>query len=55
MDGDIQILGKMCDELERKRKKNREERGKGKNRASSGVRRVYVGRPLVPVRAKNQY
>ena len=37
-------MGKMCDELERKRGKNREERGKGKNRASSGGRRVYVGR-----------
>ena len=35
----------MCDELERKREKNREERGNGKNRASSGGRRVYVGRP----------
>ena len=33
----------------------REERGKGKNRASSGGRRVYVGRPLVPVRDTNQY
>ena len=43
MDGGLQILGKMCDELERKREKNREERGKGKNRASSGGRRVYVG------------
>ena len=43
MDGGLQILGKMCDELERKREKNREERGKGKNRESSGGRRVYVG------------
>ena len=38
MDGGLQILGKMCDELQRKREKNREERGKGKNRASSGVK-----------------
>ena len=29
-------MGKMCDELERNREKNREERGKRKNRASSG-------------------
>ena len=55
MDGGLQILGKMCDELERKREKNGEERGKGKNRASSGGRRVYVGRPLAPVRATNRY
>ena len=55
MDGGLQILGKMCDELERKREKNREERGKGKNRASSGGRRVYVGRPLVPVRDTARY
>ena len=27
MDGGLQILGKMCDELERKREKNRERRG----------------------------
>ena len=55
MDRGLQILGKMCDELERKREKNREERGKGKNRVSSGGGRVYVGRPLVPVGAKNRY
>ena len=48
-------MSKMCDELERKREKNREERGKGKNRASSSGRRVYVERPLVPVHAKNWY
>ena len=29
-------MGKMCDELERKREKNREERENGKNKASSG-------------------
>ena len=57
MDGGLQILTNfgMCDELERKREKNREERGKGKNRASSGGRRVYVGRPLVPVRDTTRY
>ena len=55
MDGGLQILGKMCDELERKRDKNREERGKGKNRASSGGRRVYVGQPLVPVPDTTRY
>ena len=55
MDGGLKILGKMCDELERKREMNREERGKGKNRASSGGRRVYVGRSLAPVRVTNQY
>ena len=57
MDGGLQILtnfGQMCDELERKRGRTEEERGKGKNRASSGGRRVYVGRPLVPVRATNR-
>ena len=45
----------MCDELERKREKNREERGKGKNIASSGGRRVYVGRSLVTVRDTARY
>ena len=46
----------MCDELEEEGK-NREERGKGKNMASSiaGGRRVYIGRPLVPVRGTNRY
>ena len=45
----------MCDELEEEGK-NREERGKGKNMASSiaGGRRVYIGRPLVPVRGTNR-
>ena len=55
MDGSLQILGKMCDELERKTEKNKEERRKGKNKASSGGRKVYVGRPLVPVHVKNRY
>ena len=45
----------MCDELDEERGRIEEERGKGKNRASSGGRRVYVGRPLVPARAKNRY
>ena len=45
----------MCDELEEERERTEEERGKGKNRASSGGRRVYVGRPLVLVRAENRY
>ena len=31
-----QILGKMCDELERKREKNREERGKGEEQSELG-------------------
>ena len=51
----MKILGKMCDELEEERGRTEEERGKGKNRASSGGRRVYVGRPLVPVRDMTRY
>ena len=58
MDGGLQILknfGQICDELEEERGRTEEVRGKGKNKASSGGRRVYVRRPLVPVRAKNRY
>ena len=45
----------MFDELEEEGK-NREDRGKGKNRASSiaGGRRVYIGIPLVPVQGTNR-
>ncbi|EMS45572.1 Naringenin,2-oxoglutarate 3-dioxygenase [Triticum urartu] len=42
----------MCDELERKRGRTERRGERGKNRASSGGRRVYVRPPLAPVRAR---
>ena len=58
MDGGLQILtnlGKFCDELKRKKGRTKEmERGKGEEQ-SAGGRRVYIGRPLVPVRGTNWY
>ena len=36
MDGGLQILGKMCDELERKREKDRERRGEGEEQSELG-------------------
>ena len=35
--------------------KNREEREKREEQSGSGGRRVYVHRPLVPVRVMNRY
>ena len=58
MDGGLQILtnlGKICEELEEETGRTEESEGKGEEQSGSAGRRVYVRRPLVPVRATNRY
>ena len=58
MDGGLQILTNFGQNLlgaRGREGKNRGSEGKGEEQSGSSGRRVYVGRPLVPVRATKRY